>query len=412
LIARSANLVRFANAMLPRSTATWAKDDTAFVHAGVAPDANTGAILTPVYISTTFAADSVEEYCKLDHVYSRMSNPTVSTLEAKVAELEGGKGAVCVGSGMAAVASVFSTFLNAGDHCVVSYNLSSDVDLLVKSLGQKYNIEFSAVDFEDLDNIRQAIKPNTKMIYSESPSNPTLMLTDIEAISEIATGADCMHVVDATFSSPMLCNPLEWGADLAVMSLAKFYDGHNMGMGGAVVAKAQRHLDSLHQHKRLYGNIMLPEAAFRILQAMKTLPLRLRQQSETADTIAKFLAGHPKVSKVVYPGTSHPQKALADKYHKHGIHGCLLTFEVEGGEPAAHKLVDSIGRPWSLSWSLGATESIMTAPHPQQNTYCRMHGLPIEPQQPGITPGFVRLSCGIEDCEDLLAALSKGLDAT
>ena len=183
---------------------------------------------------------------------------------------------------------------------------------------EKYNIEFSFVDFTKMEAIEAALKPNTKLIFSETPTNPTLNLADLEAISKIAKAHKILHCCDSTFATPIMLKPLEWGVDLVIQSLTKFYDGHNVGTGGAVIAATQELLDQVKLCQNMHGNIMAPSVAFNTLQTMKSMGLRVRRQSETATKIALWLEKHEKVTKVVYPGTTHPQKKLADKYHKDG----------------------------------------------------------------------------------------------
>merc|ERR1711934_74845 len=243
-------------------------------------------------------------------------------------------------------------------------------------------MEFTFVDFRDPENVRKAMKPNTKLVFSETPANPLLTLCDIEAISGIAKEGGAKHVVDATFATPVICRPLDHGADMVIQSLTKYYEGHNMMVGGAV-------------------------ASFMILQTTKTMALRVRQQSKNAMAIAEFLESHPKVTKVVYPGlASHPQKALADKYHRDNLHGGMLWFDIVGGSEAGTKLMNTIQRPWSLCENLGATESIITACAVM--THANM--LKEDRLKVGITDGFIRVSCGIEDTSDLIKSLGVALD--
>merc|ERR1712046_72310 len=213
-------------------------------------------------------------------------------------------------------------------------------------------------------------------------------------IQAIAKEHGALHVVDATFATPVMVKPLEWGADMVIQSLTKYYEGHNMMTGGAVISKSQDVADKVKWVQNVHGNIINPFAAFIILQTSKTMALRVKQQSENAMDIATFLEAHPKVTKVIYPGlASHPQKALADKYHRDGIHGGMLWFDILGGSAAAIRLMDSIQRPWSLCENLGATESIITPCAVM--THANM--LKEDRLKVGITDGFIRVSCGIED---------------
>jgi len=268
-------------------------------------------------------------------------------------------------------------------------------------------MEFDFVDFRDPEIVRKAMKPNTKLVFSETPANPVLSLTDIEAISQIAHDGGAVHVVDATFATPVMCRPLDHGADLVIQSLTKYYEGHNMMTGGAVISKTKELADKMKWVQNVHGNIINPFAAFIILQTTKTMALRVKQQSKNAMDIAQFLEAHPKVTKVVYPGlASHPQKDLADKYHRDGVHGGMLWFDIVGGSEAGTKLMNAIQRPWSLCENLGATESIITACAVM--THANM--LKEDRLKVGITDGFIRVSCGIEDSSDLIKALSSALD--
>merc|ERR1712151_616027 len=267
-------------------------------------------------------------------------------------------------------------------------------------------MEFDFVDFRDLDAVKKAMRPNTKLVFSETPANPVLSLTDIEAVSKIAHDGGAYHVVDATFATPVICRPLDHGADMVIQSLTKYYEGHNMMTGGAVISKSKELADKIKWVQNVHGNIMNPFAAFMVLQTTKTMALRVQQQSKNAMEIAEFLEKHPKVTKVVYPGlASHPQKDIADKYHRNGLHGGMLWFDIVGGSEAGTKLMDSIQRPWSLCENLGATESIITACAVM--THANM--LKEDRLKVGIGDGFIRVSCGIEDADDLIKALDAAL---
>jgi len=383
------------------------KDDTTIVHGAVTPEPKSGAILTPLFLSTTFVQDSVEEYLAKGYSYSRTNNPTVTALENKLAEVENGYGAAIFGTGMAATTNLICSTMQAGDHCVITDCSYGGTNRSCREFFTPLNMEFTFVDFRDIENIKKAIKPNTKLIFSEMPANPTLSLVDLEAVSKLAHEHGAKHVVDATFATPVMCRPLDHGCDYVIQSLTKFYEGHNMMTGGAVIAKTQElHARSKHM-QNIHGNIMNPFAAFIILQTTKTMALRVRQQSKNAMAIAEFLEKHPKVTKVMYPGlASFPQKALADKYHRDGIHGAMLWFDLKGGSDAGIKLMNSIPRPWSLCENLGATESIITACAVM--THANM--LKEDRLKVGISDGFIRVSCGIEDSEDLIKSLSIALD--
>jgi len=365
-------------------------------------------VLTPLFLSTTFVQESVDKYLAKGYSYSRTNNPTVSVLESKLAVIENGAGASAFGTGMAATTSAICATMKAGDHCVITDCSYGGTNRSCREFFTPLGMEFTFCDFRDLEIIKKAMKPNTKLIFSETPANPVLTLCDIEGISKIAKAAGAKHVCDATFATPIMCRPLDHGADMVIQSLTKYYEGHNMMTGGAVISKDKELADKVKFIQNVHGNIINPFAAFIILQTTKTMAVRVKQQSKTAMEIATFLEQHPKVTKVCYPGlASHPQKALADKYHRDGIHGGMLWFDVQGGSEAAIRLMDSIQRPWSLCENLGATESIITACAVM--THANM--LKEDRLKVGITDGFIRISCGIEDSGDLINALKAGLEA-
>jgi len=380
--------------------------ETNLVHAAVEPEMKSGAILTPLFLSTTFVQDSVENYLQKGYSYSRTNNPTVTALEKKLAVLENGAGACAFGTGMAATTSAISATMKAGDHCVITDCSYGGTNRSCREFFTPLGMEFTFTDFRDPENIRKAMKPNTKLIFSETPANPLLSLCDIEEISKIAKAAGAKHVVDATFATPVICRPLDHGADMVIQSLTKYYEGHNMMTGGAVISKDQELADKVKWVQNVHGNIINPFAAFMVLQTTKTMALRVKQQSANALAIAQYLEKHPKVTKVMYPGlASHPQKALADKYHRNNLHGGMLWFDIVGGSEAGTRLMNSIQRPWSLCENLGATESIITACAVM--THANM--LKEDRLKVGITDGFIRVSCGIEDTEDLIRALDGAL---
>merc|ERR1719235_2165705 len=384
------------------------EQNTKLVHSGVEPEEKSGAILTPLFLSTTFVQESVEKYLAKGFSYSRTNNPTVTALEKKLAALEGGAGACAFGTGMAATTSAISGTMKAGDHCVITDCSYGGTNRSCREMFSPLGMEFSFVDFRDPENVRKAMKPNTKLVFSETPANPLLSLCDIEAITKIAHAGGAKHVVDATFATPVMLRPLDHGADMVIQSLTKYYEGHNMMTGGAVISKEKEMHDRVKHMQNIHGNIINPFAAFIILQTSKTMALRVRQQSKNAMAIAEFLESHPKVTKVYYPGlASFPQKQLADKYHRDNIHGGMLWFDIVGGSAAGTKLMNSIQRPWSLCENLGACESIITACAVM--THANM--LKEDRLKVGITDGFIRVSCGIEDSGDLIKALKASLDA-
>ena len=378
--------------------------DTDIVHGGVTPCKKTGAILTPVYLSTTFVQESVDKYLDSGYSYSRTNNPTVKMLEEKVAKIENGYDSIVVGTGMSATASCINAFMKAGDHCVITNCSYGGTNRICREQFEPFGMEFSFVDFTDPQTVEDSIKPNTKLIFSETPTNPTLTLADLDAISAIAKKHGVLHVCDSTFATPYITRPLDHGADLTIQSLTKYYDGLNIGTGGALIAKTPELYERIKLVQNMHGNIMSPMTAYLILQTMKTMGLRIRQQSASAMKIATFLENHPKVTKCVYPGLdSFPQKELADRQHRNNLHGGMLWFDVKG-DPI--KLMDTIKRPWTLCENLGATESIITACAVM--THANM--LKEDRLKVGIVDGFIRISVGIEDPDDLIRSLDDALN--
>ena len=373
------------------------------IHAGVVPDPVTGSILTPIYQTTTYVQESVDKYLAKGYSYSRSANPTVRVLENKLTALEEGHDTTCFGTGMAAINAVFMAFLNAGDHAIISDVVYGGTYRLATKIYKRFGVEFSFVDTADAANVEAAIRPNTKLILTETPANPTLKLTDVAAVSKIARAHGIPHAVDNTFLTPYFQKVLALGADLSVHSTTKYFDGHNATVGGAVVAATKDLDDKLRFVLNATGTIMSPQVAFLTLQGVKTLSVRMDRQSANAMQIAEFLGKHPKVQTVCYPGlASHPQHALA-KRQASGF-GAMIWFEVKGGLKAGKQLMDTI-ELWSLAENLGSLESLIT--HPVTMTHADVEAA--ERKRVGITDGLVRLSVGLEDAEDLIAALDKAL---
>lgn len=374
------------------------------VHSGVTPDPVTGAILTPIYQSTTFVQDSVDRYLAKGYSYSRSGNPTVRALEKKLADLEGGVDAICFGTGMAAINGLLLANLSAGDHVIVSEVVYGGTYRVATKVYARFGVEFSFVDTADPGNVRKAVRDNTKLILTETPANPTMKLTDLEAVSGVAREHGILHAVDNTFLTPYFQRPLELGADLVVHSTTKYFDGHNATIGGAVITRTDEQAKALRFIMNATGMIMSPQVAWLTLQGAKTLSLRMDRQSANALAIARFLESHPAVIRVNYPGLeSFPQHALARRQAT-GF-GAMLSFEVQGGVTAGKRLMDRI-KLWTLAENLGSVESLIT--HPVTMTHAAVE--PAERQRIGLTDGLVRLSVGLEDAEDLIAALATALE--
>lgn len=374
------------------------------VHAGVTPDPVTGAILTPVYQSTTFVQNSVDEYLAKGYSYSRTANPTVRVLENKLAILEGGADCTCYATGMAAVQAVLQACLNAGDHAIVSDVAYGGTYRLCTKVFQRFGVEFTFADTSDPDAVRRALRDNTRLVLTETPANPTLKLTDIEAISAITRERGIPHAVDNTFLTPYYQRPLELGANISIHSTTKYFDGHNATVGGAVVVDTKELDSRIRFVQNAGGVIMSPWVAWLTLQGTKTLSIRIERQSANAQAIAEFLETHPKVVQVRYPGLeSFPQHALAKKQAS-GF-GAMLWFEVVGGVAAGKKLMDSV-KLCTLAENLGSVETLIT--HPVTMTHADVEEA--ERKRVGISDGLVRLSVGLEDVEDLIDDLRGALD--
>jgi cystathionine gamma-lyase len=373
------------------------------IHAGVSPDPVTGSILTPIYQTTTYVQESVDQYMAKGFSYSRSANPTVSALEAKLTELEGGAATTCYGTGMSAVQAVMLAFLNAGDHAIISDVAYGGTYRLCTKILSRFGVEFTFADTSNPEEVRAAVRDNTRLIFTETPANPTLKLTDIAAISAIAKEKGIPHAVDNTFLTPYFQRPLELGADLSVHSTTKYMDGHNATVGGAVVAATRELDEKVRFIQNATGMIMSPMVAFLTLQGCKTLSLRITRQSDNAMAIARHLESHPKVKQVRYPGLeSFAQHELARR--QADGYGAMVWFEVEGGMQAGKKLMDCI-ELWSLAENLGSVESLIT--HPVTMTHSDVE--PEERARVGIIDGLVRLSVGLEDSEDLIKALDDAL---
>ena len=374
------------------------------IHAGVEPDAQTGAILTPIYQSTTFVQPSVDEYLSKGYSYSRSGNPTVRALETKLNALEEGFDCTCYATGMAAIQVVMQACLNAGDHAIVSDVAYGGTYRLCTKVFSRFGVEFSFVNTADAAVVAAAVKPNTRLILTETPANPNLKLTDIRAVSEIARARGIPHAVDNTFLTPYYQRPLELGADISIHSTTKYFDGHNATVGGAVIAATEALDEAIRFIQNASGVIMSPWVAWLTLQGIKTLSIRMERQSANALAIAKFLESHPKVSQVAYPGlASFAQHDLAGRQAT-GF-GAMLWFEVQGGVSAGKRLMDSV-RLCTLAENLGSVETLVT--HPVTMTHADVEKA--ERERVGISDGLVRLSVGLEDVEDLIDDLDQALD--
>jgi cystathionine beta-lyase/cystathionine gamma-synthase len=374
------------------------------VHAGVSPDPTTGAILTPIFQSTTFVQDSVDEYMGKGYSYSRAGNPTVRAFEEKLTALEGGVDTTAYASGMAATVAVLLALLEAGDHVVVADVVYGGTYRFVDQFLAKFGVEVSFIDASETEAVTSAIRENTRLVFTESPANPTLKVTDLAAVSAICKERGIVHVTDNTFLTPYYQRPFELGADVIIHSTTKFLDGHNATLGGAVVVNDADLHEKVAFARLSAGLVMSPMVAWLTLQGTKTLSERMDRQSANALSVAEFLQTHDRVEYVNYPGLpGHPQHELSAKQAT-GF-GAMVCFEVKGGVDAGKQLMDSIDL-WSLAENLGSVESLIT--HPVTMTHA---AVPREERiTAGITDGLVRLSVGLEDSEDLIEALDRALD--
>jgi len=372
---------------------------TLAVHAGQKPDPSTGAIMTPVFQTSTYVQPELGRH--LGYEYARTQNPTREALEGNVAALEGGRHGVAFASGLAAIDTVSKLF-SAGDHVVSGEGVYGGTHRLFNKVIARQGIEFTFVDSGDLDQIREAVRPNTRWIHLETPTNPMMRLTDLSAAAAIAREADALLSVDNTFASPYNQQPLALGADVVIHSTTKYLNGHSDMVGGLVVVAD----DELHERLRFLQNaagaVPGPWDCWLALRGTKTLHLRMRQHNENGQRIAEWLERHQQVERVYYPGlASHPQHDLAVRQMK-GFTG-MISIET-GSMERAKRLVENV-RLFALAESLGGVESLIG--HPALMTHA---SVPVDRRQAmGLSDGLVRLSCGVEDAEDLLADLEHAL---
>ena len=335
--------------------------------------------------------------------YTRLSNPTVSMFEERMALLEGAPAARATATGMAAVTAVFLAGLKTGDHVVSANALFGSCRYVMENVLPRFGITTSFVNGSDLDAWQAAIKPTTRLLFLETPSNPTLQIIDIAAVAKIADKAGARLVVDNAFASPALQRPMEFGAHIVVHSSTKFIDGQGRAMGGVILCKQDFLDENLHQFLRNTGPTISPFNAWLHLKSLETLELRMKQHSENALRVADFLAGQKKVARVLYPfRPDHPQHNLAKAQMDGG--GGVVTFEVEGGKPAAFKLANALGLI-DISNNLGDSKSLLT--HPETTTHQKL--TPEARAEAGITSGLLRLSVGLEDTDDLCEDLEQAL---
>jgi cystathionine gamma-lyase/cystathionine beta-lyase/cystathionine gamma-lyase/homocysteine desulfhydrase len=377
-----------------------ARFNTICLHAGQQPDPSTGAIITPIYQTSTYVQEELGRH--KGYEYARTQNPTREALEGNLAAIESGRGAIAFASGMAATTAIAS-LLQSGDHVVMSDNVYGGTFRLFDKVLTRYRLTFTSVDTGDLDRVKDAITPATRMLFVETPSNPVMRLTDLRAAADLAHARQLRLVVDNTFASPVLQRPIELGADLVVHSTTKYLNGHSDSVGGVVVAARDEDVEWLRFVQNAAGAILSPFDSWLVLRGTKTLPVRMAQHNANGMALAQFLAGHPKVRQVYYPGLpSHPQYELACRQMK-GFGG-MLAFET-GSLDAARRVLKSV-RLMSLAESLGGVETLIS--HPATMTHASVPEA--HRHELGITDGLVRISAGIEDIADLEEDLAQALD--
>jgi len=377
------------------------KFDTKVVQAGITPDPTTGAILPPLYQTATYVLEEVGKDKGFD--YTRSSNPTRQVMEEILAVLDGGKFGIAFASGMSAVDSCMR-LLKAGDHVICSDDVYGGVSRHFNQILVNYDLHFSYVDSSNSANIENAIQSNTKLIWIETPTNPLLKITDLEAVGNIAKKHNILFGVDSTFATPVFLRPLEFGADLVMHSTTKYLSGHNQLIGGVVITNREDLFDQLKFVQKSIGAVPGPFDCWLTILGIKTLDLRMKKHDSNAQTVAEYLEAHPKVSSVTYPGLpSHPAHETAKKQMS-GFSG-MISFELTDGISAGKIVMNSV-KLAKLAESLGAVETMIT--HPATMTHAEV---PKEEREArGLTDGLVRLSVGIENPDDIIADLEQALN--
>jgi cystathionine gamma-synthase len=373
--------------------------DTRAIHAGQDPDPLTGAVAVPIYQTSTYKQDGVGGL-RGGYEYSRSANPTRTALEEALAALENGARGLAFASGLAAEDAVFRTVCRPGDHVILPGDAYGGTFRLVARVLANWGVEYTAVPLADLDAVRSALRPTTKVIWCETPTNPLLGIADIGALADIARSGDARLVVDNTFASPYLQQPIALGADVVVHSTTKYLGGHSDVVGGALVAADAGLGDELAFHQNAMGAVAGPFDAWLVLRGIKTLGVRMDRHCSNADRVVDLLSGHPAVAQVLYPGLpSHPGHAIAAAQMR--AFGGMVSFRLAGGEEAALKVCELV-EIFTLGESLGGVESLIE--HPGRMTHASVAGSPLE-----VPADLVRLSVGIEAVDDLVEDLTRAL---
>jgi cystathionine beta-lyase/cystathionine gamma-synthase len=381
------------------------RQETEAVHGGKSMDKKNGPLTSPIYQTSTFEVTDMQEQVRAtptDHFYTRYGNPTHTVAEDSIAELEGTDAALLFSSGMAAITTSMLSLVKAGDHIVAQRDIYGGVTKFLSQWLPKLGIETTFVDTNDMEQHERAIRPNTKLLHVESPTNPTVRVVDLEKIAALARKHGLITTIDSTFATPINCRPAEWGIDLVLHSGTKYFGGHSDLICG--IATGRRDLiEQIHNTRTTLGGCMDPHAAFLLLRGMKTMAVRVERQNESALRIAEFLSQHPKVARVHYAMLKdHPDYAIARKYLAGA--GCVVSFEVEGSGADACRVGEGLSL-FALAPSLGGVDSLVSIP------VLTSHAM-IAPElrkKMGVTEQMIRLSVGIEHVEDLIADLEKGL---
>ena len=376
------------------------KFDTKVVRASTKPDKTTGAVVPPIYQTATYVLEEVGVDKGFD--YTRAANPSRQLLEEHLAEIEGAKYGVCFSSGMAAVDSVLK-ILKSGDHVVCSDDVYGGVSRHFNNVLIHYGIEFTYVNTSNPHEVQEALKSNTKLLWVETPTNPLLKITDLEAMNKIAKSNNLLFGVDATFSTPVFLRPLEYGADLVMHSTTKYLSGHNQIIGGSIHTNNKEIFDKMKFIQKTIGAVPSPFDCFLTMLGLRTLHLRMERHNKNAMSVAEFLENHPKVSRVAYPGLKSDPGYKIAKEQMSGYSG-MISFELKGGIPSGKHLMNNV-KLCLLAESLGAVETMIT--HPATMTHAEV---PVKERHArGLTDGLVRLSVGIEDQTDIIEDLKQAL---
>lgn len=385
--------------------------NTQSVHAGCRPDPLYGGVSVPIYQSSTFAFEDVDQGAarfrgdESGYIYTRMGNPTVAALEEAVASMEGGHAGLATGSGMAAITTALWTHLEAGSHLVGTDSVYGPSRVLVERHFNRFGVQSDFVDTTNLENIRAAVRPETRVLYIETPENPTMRLTDIRGCAEIARQHGLVLIVDNTFATPVLQRPLEMGADIVVHSMTKFLNGHADVVAGIIVTSTEAQRKAIRDVLNHHGGCIDPHQAWLVHRGMKTLGLRIKQAQRSAMAVSEVLHDHPAVEWVRYPGAAdHPQRELAAEQMDGP--GAILCFGVKGGLEAGRLLMEKVEIP-TLAVSLGGVETLIE--HPASMTHASLS--PEAREQAGIGDNLIRLAVGCEDTEDLVEDLRDALDS-